>query len=106
MPPKRITTPVSLTHQAPKNPKTPKMPRSKRTPAKTLPPRKDLTRNLSPWTMKGFHNPPAKAFTAEQLAKLDTETRKRMWDRFPIDKTTSSEELYAEAQSIHAYLLK
>jgi hypothetical protein len=51
--------------------------------------------------VKGFHNPPANALTAEQLAKLEPETRKRMWDRFP-DKT--SEELRDDALCLHAYL--
>ncbi len=100
MPPKR--TPASVNSQPPR-PETPEPSRGKPPPGKTAPARKDLTPHLSPWTVKGFHNPPANAFTAEQLAKLDPETRKRMWDRFP-DKT--SDELHDDALRLHAYLCK
>ncbi|BEI82280.1 hypothetical protein CcaverHIS002_0301480 [Cutaneotrichosporon cavernicola] len=75
MPPKRSTTPLPPHAQAPKTPRTP---RGSLASAETVPPPKDLKRHISPWTAKGFHNPRDKVFMAEELAKLDANTRQRI----------------------------
>ncbi|BEI90074.1 uncharacterized protein CcaverHIS019_0301440 [Cutaneotrichosporon cavernicola] len=101
MPPKRSTTPLPPHAQAPKTPRTP---RGSLASAETVPPPKDLKRHISPWTAKGFHNPRDKVFMAEELAKLDANTRQRMWARFPDFTGINSDELKTDVKRLHKRL--
>ncbi|BEJ13122.1 hypothetical protein CspHIS471_0302960 [Cutaneotrichosporon sp. HIS471] len=91
MPHKRSTTPLPPPAQ-------PKAPRTPRNPI----PAKDLKRHMSPWTTKGFHNPRDKVFMAKELTKLDSNTRKRMWARFP--DLTGNDELKTYVKRLHKRL--